>query len=78
MQTYFGVIIIVTIHTDVNECAFDNGGCQHDCINSGGSYRCECQQGYILQSDGMSCEGKSLGCLKLMIITVCKSMCYKL
>ena len=40
---------------DVNECAYDNGGCQHQCINSGGSYRCECNSGYYLQADKKSC-----------------------
>ena len=43
------------ILSDVNECAYDNGGCQHQCINSGGSYRCECNCGYILQPDKKSC-----------------------
>lgn len=44
--------------SDVNECAVENGGCQNICVNSEGSYRCECSQGYALQSDGMNCEGE--------------------
>ena len=41
---------------DVNECAFENGGCQHDCVNTGGSYSCMCYEGYVLQNDRVSCE----------------------
>ena len=42
----------------MNECAYENGGCQHKCINSGGSYRCECNSGYYLQADNRSCAGR--------------------
>ena len=44
---------------DVNECALESGGCQHKCVNRAGSYRCECNTGYILQADGKSCRTKS-------------------
>lgn len=38
-----------TVCLDVNECDTNNGGCgQHTCINSFGTYRCECQRGYVL------------------------------
>ncbi|KAK7507523.1 hypothetical protein BaRGS_00001458, partial [Batillaria attramentaria] len=38
---------------DINECATDNGGCEHNCANSDGSYECSCRQGYSLfVSDG--------------------------
>lgn len=40
---------------DVNECAGDHG-CQQICINSPGSYRCECFDGYLLL--GKRCVGK--------------------
>ena len=33
---------------DVNECAVDNGGCTHKCINSQGSMSCACDVGYEL------------------------------
>ena len=44
---------------DVHECALENGGCQHKCVNRAGSYRCECNTGYILQADGKSCRNQS-------------------
>jgi len=44
---------------DVNECALENGGCQHRCINSAGSFRCLCNTGFVLQPDGKSCRHQS-------------------
>ncbi|VDP12730.1 unnamed protein product [Soboliphyme baturini] len=41
---------------DVDECAQDNGRCQHVCRNTHGSYRCECRSGFYVASDGFSCE----------------------
>ncbi|VDM26220.1 unnamed protein product [Hydatigera taeniaeformis] len=32
--------------TDLDECADNNGGCQHICRNTIGSYYCECRPGY--------------------------------
>ena len=34
-----------------------NGGCQHLCTNTPGSYRCSCDQGYRLLDDGIRCKG---------------------
>ena len=46
----------------MNECALGNGGCAHRCVNSAGSFGCECNTGYVLLSDGKSCgeESKSV------------------
>ncbi|KAI1899687.1 hypothetical protein AGOR_G00064340 [Albula goreensis] len=33
---------------DINECNRKNGGCDHECNNTMGSYRCSCQPGYTL------------------------------
>ncbi|XP_074638593.1 uncharacterized protein LOC141897056 isoform X2 [Acropora palmata] len=30
--------------------------CQHNCVNTWGSFYCRCQQGYKLQADGKTCE----------------------
>ena len=32
--------------TDIDECAVDNGGCDHDCTNTPGSHMCQCDAGY--------------------------------
>eukprot|EP00794_Sanderia_malayensis_P015330 gene15330-16907_t len=43
---------------DINECTsrFGYGGCQHNCINTAGSYECTCHNGYILSSDAKTCQ----------------------
>ena len=33
--------------------------CQHDCVNTWGSYYCTCRQGYKLEADGKTCQGKN-------------------
>lgn len=54
--------------TDFDECAVNNGGCEHNCANSEGSYQCTCRPGFNLQSNGHGCEdvnecnGKNHGC----------------
>lgn len=40
---------------DINECLTDNGGCQHNCTNTPGSYQCTCHPTFKIQSDGKSC-----------------------
>jgi len=42
---------------DVNECNGDHE-CDHDCMNTVGSFLCSCDNGYLLQPDGRTCEGK--------------------
>ena len=44
--------------TDINECSDSNGGCDDDCINTIGSFFCECDSGYALQSNGKTCNGQ--------------------
>ncbi|KAK7500671.1 hypothetical protein BaRGS_00008246, partial [Batillaria attramentaria] len=40
---------------DINECSFSNGGCDHECQNSPGSFTCACRPGYELHEDGRTC-----------------------
>ncbi|CAG9862752.1 unnamed protein product [Phyllotreta striolata] len=39
-----------------DECAVDNGGCEHDCIKTPGTFRCSCHVGYNLAANGRSCK----------------------
>jgi len=43
---------------DINECSSHNGGCNHRCTNSHGSFKCSCNKGYSLQSNKKTCVGK--------------------
>ena len=44
--------------SDKNECSVNNGGCEHRCENTEGSYRCECYPGYRLHPNRRDCIGK--------------------
>ena len=47
------------MHLDVNECETLNGGCDHQCKNTNGSYICECNAGFLLDGNGKTCSGIS-------------------
>lgn len=42
--------------TDIDECAINNGGCQHECRNTIGSYACSCHNGFMLHDNGHDCK----------------------
>jgi hypothetical protein len=42
---------------EFDECALQNHGCEHNCINTLGGYECSCRIGFELHSDGKHCEG---------------------
>uniref|UniRef100_A0A3B4A878 CUB domain-containing protein n=1 Tax=Periophthalmus magnuspinnatus TaxID=409849 RepID=A0A3B4A878_9GOBI len=43
-------------------CSKENGGCQHECVNTFGSYSCQCRSGFMLHDNKHDCkEGK--GCI---------------
>ncbi|XP_046557391.1 LOW QUALITY PROTEIN: bone morphogenetic protein 1-like [Haliotis rubra] len=42
--------------TDKDECAVDNGGCQHICKNTVGSYKCACYNGFTLHENQHDCK----------------------
>ena len=47
--------------SDINECNFTNGGCEHSCTNTLGSFNCSCDRGYQLdEKDGLNCTGKRI------------------
>ena len=43
-------------HTDIDECVRTNGGCNQTCVNTPGSYVCQCGIGFV--SDDKQCHGK--------------------
>lgn len=45
-----------TFTEEYNECLTDYHGCDHICVNTLGSYKCMCEIGYELHSDGRKCE----------------------
>ena len=50
-------IIYIVLYLDVNECTVDNGGCEDTCVNTFGSFHCECGDGLKLSSNNKTCQG---------------------
>ncbi|XP_042226280.1 uncharacterized protein LOC121869158 [Homarus americanus] len=46
---------------DIDECASQNGGCGHECVNEPGTFTCSCRPGYRLRGDNSTCELESEG-----------------
>lgn len=47
------------ISTDIDECHSNNGGCQQNCINTAGSYKCSCHDGFVRNQDLKTCSSKT-------------------
>ena len=43
--------------SDIDECVFDDGGCNQTCTDTTGSYYCSCDEGYKLNNDSHGCDG---------------------
>ncbi|KAK9525284.1 hypothetical protein VZT92_016009 [Zoarces viviparus] len=41
---------------DIDECQENNGGCDHFCRNTVGSFECSCQKGHKLLTDERTCQ----------------------
>ena len=50
-------IIITCVLLDINECMENNGNCSQLCNNTLGSYQCDCEGGYTLDTDQLTCNG---------------------
>ena len=49
---------ILTCTSDIKECELGISKCNQTCINTVGSYYCECEAGYSLTNDSHTCIGK--------------------
>lgn len=47
----------LNVITDIDECALEVDRCEQNCHNMIGSYMCDCGEGYIVDDDGLGCEG---------------------
>ncbi len=50
--------VCVNLFADRNECMLSHY-CMHRCVNTAGSYHCECKDGYQLARNNHSCVGES-------------------
>lgn len=44
------------LSADKDECSKENGGCQHECVNTFGSYSCQCRSGFVLHENKHDCK----------------------
>ena len=49
---------LIRNNLDIDECANQNGGCDHVCTNNNGSYACSCRPGFFLDAGKHNCSGK--------------------
>lgn len=45
------------LSADIDECRLNNGGCDHVCRNTVGSFECSCKKGYKLLTNERTCQG---------------------
>ena len=50
-------------NVDVDECDEDTDGCSQTCTNTVGGFTCGCNDGYVLNVDGTTCDGMYLLCV---------------
>ena len=53
----------------MDECVYDNGGCQFGCQNEAGGYTCSCPDGYSLSPDMHTCTGKCTANVNILTST---------
>ena len=56
IHTYVHLCCYVPV--DFDECSGGLHNCSHVCVNTHGSHRCDCRQGYQLMEDGVTCQGE--------------------
>jgi len=73
------VFAIAAAAADIDECRDSHGGCEHECVNSQGSYQCVCHEGYTLRPDRRTCEPSMSSVLVLLsLYTVFQKKLYPL
>ena len=50
--------VLIPLFVDIDECAMNTDGCDQQCINTLGSFMCNCSEGYLINDDGFSCDGE--------------------
>ena len=63
-------ILVYLCVVDINECADNPDLCRNGkCVNTDGSFRCDCLPGYKLDNTGSQCVGKSVDfeCFNLIL-----------
>ena len=46
----------VIFDTDIDECSENTDNCSQTCTNTDGNFTCGCYNGYLLDTDGTTCN----------------------
>ena len=58
-RSFNNYILLLFFCADVDECAYSKGRCHQVCVNTVGSYTCNCTAPYFtLNRNGYSCDGR--------------------
>jgi len=68
----------VCVCVALNECAYDNGGCDQICNNTAESFVCSCEAGFQLQANGRTCVPIGQKTALLFLLLVNYSLYYKI
>ena len=55
IETKTGLLSLCHILSDIDECSSKSSSCDHECINTVGSFNCRCLRGYRLDADRRTC-----------------------
>jgi hypothetical protein len=69
LATFIVCVIIINLFADIDECLLNNTLCQQVCVNTDGSYFCDCMEGYQLMEGTNQCQG---------VWKIISSWCYRL
>ena len=65
------VYTFISIISDIDECSNRTHNCSQVCINTAGGFNCECNTGYQLDFDNISCNGMHKMCIYIQLYIVC-------
>ena len=52
------LLLMLLLFSDINECSSrSTNNCQQLCVNTDGSYTCQCRTGFTLNRNGRTCRG---------------------
>ena len=55
IKFHFNIYLCLNL-VDIDECL--SSPCNHTCTNTPGSFKCSCNDGYVLDDDGSTCNGE--------------------
>ena len=58
MKRIYSRLLFLVFSPDINECMLSPPVCEQICTDTAGSFMCDCNTGFVLQSDESSCMGE--------------------